>query len=360
MALRRYRVGVVGMGFGRKVHVPALFAHDRFQLVAVAGIRPHSADETARLSGAKAYDDWAELVAREDLDVVSVATAPPLHAPVALAALRHGRAVLLETPTAMDAREAGRIVEEARARALVGAVAHELRFWPARLDLRRRIAQGEIGRPLCAHVIVPRPILAALREQSVDWWARTAGGGGALGAAAAHQVDSLTWWFGEAVVRVWADLRAAAPVRPGASGGRERVTAEDSYTLFLGFASGAAATIVTSVAGAAFGDRWEVLGEEGALCMEADARLYRVPAGGRDAQAVPLPVLDPPPALPGTEPVPRTAPFMRLLDRFAAALDGNADSAQDLPDLDGGLSVQRVLDGARLSAATGSAVRILP
>lgn len=348
------------MGFGRRVHVPGFFAHDRFQLVAVAGARPHSADETARLSGARAYDDWAELVARDDLDVVSIATAPALHAPVALAALRAGRAILLEKPTAMDAREAGQIVEEARSRSLVGAIVHEFRFWPARLDLRRRIAQGEIGRPLAAHVIVPRPNLASLRDQSVDWWSRAESGGGVLGAAASHQVDSLTWWFGEEVVRVWADLRTTVPVRPSVAGGSERASADDSYTLFLQFASGATATVAMNVAGAAFGDRWEVLGERGALCMEGDTRLYRVPDGSRDVQAVPLPVLDAPPALPGTEPAPLTAPFLRLLDRFAAALDGNRDGAQDLPDLAQGLHVQRVLDGARLSAATGSAVRILP
>jgi predicted dehydrogenase len=348
------------MGFGRRVHVPGFFAHDRFQLAAVAGARPHSADETARLSGARAYDDWTELVARDDLDVISIATAPPLHAPVALAALRSGKAILLEKPTAMDAREAGQIADEARTRGLVGAIVHEFRFWPARLDLRRRIAQGEIGRPLAAHVIVPRSNLATLRSQTADWWARVESGGGVLGASASHQVDSLTWWLGEPVVRVWADLRTAVPVRPGEGGGRDRVSAEDSYTLFLQFASGATATVALSVAGAAFGDRWEVLGERGALCMEADARLYRVPDGSRDAQAVPLPVLDAPPALPGTEPATLTAPFLRLLDRFAAALDGNGDGAADLPDLAQGLHVQRVLDGARLSAATGSAVRILP
>jgi predicted dehydrogenase len=173
-------------------------------------------------------------------------------------------------------------------------------------------------------------------------------------------VDSLTWWFGEEVVRVFAHLRATVPLRPAEGGGVERVSADDSYTLHLEFASGATATVCMDVSGAAFGDRWEVVGESGALQMEADARLSRVGPDGGAAEAIPLETLAPPALPAGLEAGRLTAPFLRLLDRFAARLDGDAEAARDLPDLAQGLRVQRVLDAARLSSATGAFVRVLP
>ena len=45
-------------------------------------------------------NDWKELVARDDVDLVSVVTPPATHMEIVLAALEHGKAVLCEKPTA--------------------------------------------------------------------------------------------------------------------------------------------------------------------------------------------------------------------------------------------------------------------
>ncbi|MCL6595105.1 MAG: Gfo/Idh/MocA family oxidoreductase [Firmicutes bacterium] len=346
------------MGFGQKVHAPGFFAHERFELVAVAGARPGTARDLARAAGAQAYDDWREMVAEADVDLVSIATAPHLHAPVALAALARGRHILLEKPTAMDAREAGQVVEAARTAGRVGAIVHEFRYRPERLAAWRAVRAGELGRVVAVHVTTHNASLGQLSQAPVGWLFRAETGGGYLGAIASHAVDTVQWWLDEEVVRVWADLRATLPFRPAQGGGTERVTAEDAFVLFLQFASGAVGTIVFSTAGAGFGERWEVLGERGALRVEGGRTLF-VPAGGevRELDLEPLP---PAPALPGGAPDPRTPPFLRLLDRLARALDGDDGVWAELAGLTQGLRVQRVLDGARLASATGGAVRILP
>lgn len=356
--MKTYRVGVVGMGFGRRVHAPGFFGHPRFELVAVAGARPGTADALAAASGARAYDDWQSLVAEADVDVVSIATAPYMHAPVALAAIGRGRNILLEKPTALDAREAGCVVEAARAGGVTGALVHEFRFRPARLAVKERIDRGDIGRLLAFHVTSHMAALAGLSEAPVGWLARAETGGGFLGAIASHYIDTVQWWAGEEVVRVWADLRAAAPYRPAAGGGRERVSAEDSFVVVLTLASGAVATVSVSLAGAGFGERFEVLGDRGAMRVEDDRTVSFVAAGSREPQSVAIEELPPPPHIGTDAPDPRTPPFLRLLDRFAVALDGDAPA--DLPDLAQGLRIQRILDGARLASATGAAVRLLP
>ena len=350
------------MGFGQRVHVPAYVAHDRFSVTAVVGARPRSADAVAARIGARAYASWQTMLAEADVDLVSIATAPHLHAPVALAALERGHAILLEKPTALDAREAGAIVETARATGLVGAVCHEFRYRPAHLAVRDRLRAGDLGQVQAVHAHVHNPGLASLRERPVNWLARWETGGGYLGAIASHQVDTLLWWMQEPVVRVWADLRAAAAVRPAGDGSprHETVTAEDSYVLFLQFASGAVATIALSTAGVGFGEQWDILGEEGALRVTDATRVERRAGGAGMTESLPLSELPVVPSLPGDPPDVRTALLTRLLDRLAAALDGDQEGAQDLPDLAQGLRVQRILDAAREASRTGLAVRLSP
>jgi predicted dehydrogenase len=359
--VKTYRVGIVGMGFGQKVHAPGIFHHGRFELVAVAGARPGSAAGLAKATGARAYDDWRALVDDAEVDVISIATAPHLHARVALAAIARGRSILLEKPTALDAVEAGQIVEAARAAGVFGAIVHEFRFRPERLAVREAVRAGTLGRVLALHVTTHNASLAALARAPINWLFRAETGGGYLGAIASHTVDTLQWWVGEEIVRVWADLRAAVPVRPSAEGGEERASAEDSFVVVFHFASGAVGTIVFSTAGAGFGERWEVLGERGAVRVEG-GRVLLVEAGqAPEGRELPLgQALPEAPAVPGAAPDPRTPPFLRLLDRYARALDGDTAARSELATLEQGLRVQRVLDGARLAARTGASVRILP
>lgn len=355
-----YRVGVVGMGFGAQVHVPGFVHHPRFRLEAVAGLRPGSAAEVAKETGARAYECWEDLIADAQLDVVSVATAPHLHAPVVLAALARGRHVLCEKPMALDAREAGAMVESARVLGRVGAINHEFRFWPARMAVKERIAQGEIGDVLAAQVTMSVSGRGRRLEEPAGWLERAETGGGFLGAIGAHLVDSLLWWLDDEIVRVWGDLRALAPVRPRAGGGTERVSAEDTFAMALTFASGAIASVSLVSAGAGLGTRWDLLGTQGTLRLEDDRSLIRLRAAGAVPETLALEALADPPAVAGHAPQRFTAPFLRLLDRFAAALDADDAGQRHLPDLAQGLRVQRVLDAVRLASTTGTAVRVLP
>src|SRR6266404_243832 len=112
------RVGVVGLGDMGMVHVECYAASPDVRLVAVAGKEQRTLDElSARFDGIGAYDDWQALVARDDLDAVSVVTPNNLHAPVALSALRSGKHVLCEKPLALttaDARAMSHAAHDAR------------------------------------------------------------------------------------------------------------------------------------------------------------------------------------------------------------------------------------------------------
>src|SRR5215212_4905272 len=116
MADSLIRLGVIGCGgFG-------LFALQHFtqvpgiKLVGMAGThRPASLAAAARF-GVENVDDVGELLRREDVGLVYVATPPFLHHAQALAALEAGKHVIVEKPLAMTVGQADELIAEARRR----------------------------------------------------------------------------------------------------------------------------------------------------------------------------------------------------------------------------------------------------
>jgi predicted dehydrogenase len=111
---KKLKLGIIGMGSIGNVHAQAFTAAGETDLLAVCDTLP------ARLEAASAkhhvpqtFDDYHDLL---DTDVESVVVAVPnaMHHPIAVAALRAGKNVLLEKPMALNARLGAEIVAEAR------------------------------------------------------------------------------------------------------------------------------------------------------------------------------------------------------------------------------------------------------
>src|SRR5438105_11808769 len=149
MSERRVRVGVVGAGrFAEECHVPGVQAHPRGDVVALcARNRERATAMAARLSVPEVCTDYRELIARPDVDAITVATPDALHLPVAVAALDAGKHVFCEKPLAMNVAEARTMVEVAARSGLVAMVAFTFRYTRALQELRRLLGQGAIGTP---------------------------------------------------------------------------------------------------------------------------------------------------------------------------------------------------------------------
>lgn len=94
------------------------------------------------------YSDYASLAADPAVDIVYVATPHARHEQDTLALLRAGKHVLCEKPLGMDAGQARRMAEEARARGLFLMEGMWSRFLPAYRTLTDLIDGGRIGEPL--------------------------------------------------------------------------------------------------------------------------------------------------------------------------------------------------------------------
>ena len=80
-------VGVVGVGFGTVVQIPG-FQDEGIEVVAVCSRRIARAQKAAEDFNIPYYfDDYRELIARDDVDAVSIVTPPALHYPIAMACL---------------------------------------------------------------------------------------------------------------------------------------------------------------------------------------------------------------------------------------------------------------------------------
>lgn len=91
-------LGVIGLGRGLMLALPALIAHPSIRLVAAADPRPDARERFAAEFGARAYADWAELLADPAIDAVYIAAPHQFHAEQAVAAARAGKHVLVEKP----------------------------------------------------------------------------------------------------------------------------------------------------------------------------------------------------------------------------------------------------------------------
>jgi predicted dehydrogenase len=135
------RAGLVGLGQMGRHHARVLGTLPGVELVGVVEPNPMSDRTTAQLPILPALDDLLETGV--DLAVVSVPTM--LHEEVATRLAEAGVHVLIEKPVAPDVDAARRIATVFREAGLIACVGHIERYNPALQEMRKRLANGEVG-----------------------------------------------------------------------------------------------------------------------------------------------------------------------------------------------------------------------
>src|SRR2546430_8333799 len=108
------RIGVIGVGWSGGVHLGAFTKLANVEVVALAGLEEDRLQELGeKYHVPHIYRHYEELLARDDIDAVSIGVPNFLHAPVAVAALKRGMHVLCEKPLARTAEEGKAMVEAA-------------------------------------------------------------------------------------------------------------------------------------------------------------------------------------------------------------------------------------------------------
>lgn len=155
MSTRTLGIGVAGLGWMGRLHARSYrqlaerFPEIDAQIKLVVASDPLEANRDVavrELGFDKAVNDFDELLADPDVDVVSICTPNYLHRDMALAAIKAGKPFWIEKPMGVSAAQSREIAETAEEAGLVSAVGFNYRHTPAILKMRELVRSGRLGR----------------------------------------------------------------------------------------------------------------------------------------------------------------------------------------------------------------------
>lgn len=146
------RVAVIGLGNIGKTHTRFYSQNKDVRLVALCDMLAERVDPVAQQYGVPAYHTLADMLANEEIDAVSVATAGPEngghHYEPTMQCLEAGKHVLVEKPISNNIEHARAMVARAKERGLLLGVNLNHRFTPAADRARQLLAEGALGEVL--------------------------------------------------------------------------------------------------------------------------------------------------------------------------------------------------------------------
>ena len=331
------RYGILGFGLhGERRLAPAF---KEAQHAKLSGIwrrdQARAKDYAAQHSIDHVFATPEELCASPAIDAVFVASPDALHCEHTLLALRHGKAVLCEKPLAMNAAEAVRMADAARAAGRRFGVAQNFRYNQSLERMRAIVAEGLIGAPVFASCN-----FCFLAEKSPRAWFHDAdmACGGPIGDVGIHAIDALRFILAQEVVAVSAlareDTQAASSARP----------LEESAVLTLEMSAGALATVQVSFR-ALYRTFVDVVGADGALTAESGLTVDQPVAIVRHTFG----------RVVAQEETSNADAYTRMLDAFSASMEGGVPFRSTGDD---GVQNQRILDAAFRSWHSGCRERI--
>lgn len=346
---RKIRVGVLGLGFGELVHIPAFQMCPDAEIVAICGKTKEKADRIAQKHKIPfSTNDYNQIINDESIDLISIATPPYLHKEMILTALSSNKHILCEKPLAVDSEQARVILGALGEKKLLCAMGHQMRHQPGRKTIKNILEGGDLGRIL--HVNLAYDTSNRVNPGGTwNWWSDLSAGGGQLNAMGSHQIDLLRWWFGE-VDSVSGITRTAFSKRLDSFTGKMKTVTSDDFCQFqMEFESGVVASV--SLSSVAIGWRTssiQVYGEKGALFLDGEEALTMV----RNTSAThDITTKDPLLTIPWISGSIWRASFAHMVTEIISSIkEGHPYNGATFQD---GLMNQEVIDAVRLSSESG-------
>jgi UDP-N-acetyl-2-amino-2-deoxyglucuronate dehydrogenase len=232
------RFAILGCGRIAKRHADLLASGEikGATLVAVCDTHPAAADAFAKSYKVPATYDIPTLLARADVDVVSILTPSGMHAEHTIAAAKAGKHVVVEKPMALRLDDADAMIRACDEAGVKMFVVKQNRFNVPIVKAREALLEGRFGRLVLGTVRVRWCRPQAYYDQA-SWRGKWNMDGGVLSNQASHHVDMLEWFMGDvdnvharamtALVNIEAEDTAVATLqfRNGALGIIEATTA---------------------------------------------------------------------------------------------------------------------------------------
>jgi predicted dehydrogenase len=266
------RVGLIGAnpnyGWSPRAHIPAIQALPGFELAAVCTAHEDTAKESAEKFGVPlAFHDHHELLARPDIDLVTVSVRVPLHYKLTMDALAAKKPVFTEWPLGANLAEAAEMADLARVNKVHTMVDLQARCSPAFIRLKELIGEGYVGEVLSCHL--DQLSSGVLTRTSDRTWQRDRTlGANTLTIAFGHAIDIFCYCVGD-----FQELSAVVDTRvpqwyESDTQKMVDVTSPDNVLVSGKLVNGAVASVhVANVPYHSSGLKIEVYGREGTLVL---------------------------------------------------------------------------------------------
>jgi predicted dehydrogenase len=280
-------VAVLGAGFMGSAHTANYKALDgRVRVKAVVSRSLERAARLAETVGAEATTDLEAVLRDPDVDAVDVCIPTPAHRESTERALAAGKHVFLEKPIALTLEDADAIMRAAEESGRLFMVGLVLRFWPEYVELKRRVAAGDLG----ALTAVSTRRLSPPADWA-EWFADRSQTGGTAVDLLVHDFDQMNWLLG-APVSVFAKEPAPGHVQAlveyeGATGiaeGSMRMPASYPFSssIRVDCERGSAEYAFTAAPAEGGGNIGEAQGPPGLRLYPADGEPVTVPVESAD------------------------------------------------------------------------------
>ncbi len=207
------RVGLVGCGDIAPAHARALAQTKRARLVACTDVVEASARSLGEQFGVPVATTLEELLARDDVDLVTIATPAFTHLEITQAAAKAGKAVLCEKPMAANLDDADDMIDACEEAGVPLAVCFPARYLGGARWTRELQEAGALGRIICVR-------MRSLSEKKDSYWtggysgrtatewrrSKTASGGGVFITNLSHHIDLARAITGLEAARAYAEV----------------------------------------------------------------------------------------------------------------------------------------------------------
>lgn len=249
------RFGLIGYGLWGRHHAVAITKAPGAELAAIA-----CASESTAAAARRDFPDvpvvigYRSLLARSDIDAVTVSVPNHMHAEVGVAALIAGKDVLLEKPMATTLEDCDTLLAAARSSGRVLTIGHELRLSAQYGRIKALIDAGDIGTPSYLSFSLFR---FPFRPGSGAWRYDASRVGSWILEEPVHFFDFSMWYFealGDPI-----SVQAVGAPRAGEAGMSSELTG------ILRFPGQAHAVITETLAGFEYHQLLHVVGAEGSI-----------------------------------------------------------------------------------------------
>ncbi len=247
---KKLNVGLIGYGFMGRTHSNAYHKVKHFfdipydpVLQVVCGLVEEEAKAFADKWEYKSYvTDWHKVIEDENIEVVDICVPNNLHAEIAIAAAKAGKAICCEKPLALNVPQAEEMVKVVEEAGVPNLVSFNYRRVPAVTLAKQLIDEGRLGKIFHyrANFLQDWTISANVPQGGMATWRLDikAAGSGVTGDLLAHCIDTAMWQNGP-ITNVCAMTETFIKERMHAETGKvEPVGIDDACTFFCHFDNG--------------------------------------------------------------------------------------------------------------------------